>query len=395
MATSFDDEIELTALRERQSAKWTGYAPDVLPTWVAEMDFPLAEPIKRLLHALIDRGDTGYAAPRGFGQAFATFLKSEYTWSIAPKDVMAVADVMTGVRELLAVLTSPGDRVVINPPVYPPFFEAGKSARLEVCEAPLARRRDGDDDFWTLDLEAIERAYAASAERAGKTVHLLCSPHNPTGTVHSRATLEGLIALAERYDVTILSDEIHAPLTYVAEGAASPHIPLASLSEAASQRVIVLTSASKTWNLPGLKAAAMIATSDATRAVLRALPPETPWHAGHFGVLANEVALRECQPWRKRALYTLDRNRALLRALLTEHLPGVRYTPPAAGYLAWLDCSALGLGDDPGQAFLKRGRVALSNGPMFGAPGRGFARLNLATSRVLLEDAVLRMKSAL
>lgn len=389
-AVLFDD-LELTELRKRKSAKWTGYAADVLPSWVAEMDFPLAAPIARALHQAIDAHDTGYASPMEYGQAFASFCATEFGWSIGPKDVLAVADVMTGVRELVQVLTKPGDHLVINPPVYPPFFEVGTLVGLTTLEVPLRKESSGATDRWRLDLEAIERAYATPPARpGGAKVHLLCSPHNPTGTVHSADTLRELAALATRHRVTILSDEIHAPLTH----AGAVHVPLPSVSEQAARCSIVLTSASKTWNLPGLKAAAILAASEEMRAVVRALPPETPWHSGHLGILAGQVALREGGPWRARALATLERNRHLLGELLAQHLPGVRYTPPEAGYLAWLDCSALGLGSDPARAFLKQGRVALSNGPRFGVQGEGYARLNLATSRALIEEAVRRMAAA-
>ena len=380
-AEPFDD-LSLDTLRLRKSAKWTGYAPDVLPAWVAEMDFPLAEPITRALHEAIDASDTGYANPVEYGQAFANFCAAEFSWSFGPKDVLAVADVMTGVRELVQVLAKPGDQLVINPPVYPPFFDVAKSNGLVTVEVPLRHERTETRDDWTLDLEAIQRAYAAGAK-----LHLLCSPHNPTGTVHARDTLVALADLAAKYGVTILSDEIHAPLTHPD----ATHVPLAAVSDAAARHAIVLTSASKTWNLPGLKAAAILAVSTETRAMVRKLPVETPWHSGHLGILAAQVALKEGAPWRARALATIDRNRLLLTELLARELPAVRYTPPQAGYLAWLDCGALGLGDDPAKAFLKKGRVALSNGPMFGPPGKGYARLNLATSRGLLEEAVRRM----
>jgi len=384
VAELFDD-LSLTDLHRRKSAKWTGYATDVLPSWVAEMDFPLAPPIARALHAAIDASDTGYANPVEYGATYASYFAAELAWRFGPKDVLAVADVMTGVRELVQVLTEPGDKIVINPPVYPPFHEIGKLAGLETLEVPLAHQREGRADRWSLDLEAIERAYASGAK-----VHLLCSPHNPTGTVHARETLQQLAELAVRYGVTILSDEIHALLTH--PGAV--HVPFPMASEAAASCSIVLTSASKTWNLPGLKAAAIIATTDPMREVVRRLPEETPWHSGHLGILAGQIAFREGGPWRARALATLDRNRLLLNELLAQHLPAVRYTPPQAGYLAWLDCSALGLGDDPAKAFLKKGRLALSNGPRFGAQGIGYARLNLATSRELLEEAVRRMAAS-
>lgn len=378
------DAVTEQELRRRQSAKWKLYADDVLPAWVAEMDYPLADPIRRVLHEAIDAHDVGYADPRGLGDAFAGFATRTWGWDVEPRDVHTVADVVTGISEILRVATAPGEGVVIEPPVYMPFASTIRQLERVVVEAPLARTRDGDH---APDLAAIERAYASGAR-----VHLLCSPHNPSGILYSRETLRAIADLADRHDVLVVSDEIHAPLTLDGD-----HLPFPSVSSAAARRSIVVTSASKTWNLAGLKAAVMVACSAEARAVLAKLPPETPYHAGHLGILAARAAFTEaeCEGWRQRVLLILRRNRALLVDLLAEHLPAVRYVMPRASYLAWLDCRALALGDDPSKPFLLQGRVALSPGPPFGTGGNGHARLNLATTRTLLEDAVLRMRRAL
>lgn len=380
MQHPFDDVLE-SALRRRQSAKWRLYPADVLPAWVAEMDFPIAEPVRRVLHAALDDDDCGYADPGGLGDAFAPWAKARWDWTVAPADVHVVCDVVTGLAEILRVTTAPGEGVVIEPPVYHPFGAVIRQLGRAVVEAPLAR---SDDGSFTPDLEAIERAYAGGAR-----VHLLCSPHNPTGIVYSEAALVRIAELADRHGVLVLSDEIHAPLTL----GGARHRPFPSVSPAAARCSIVLTSASKTWNLAGLKAAMMIASSDQGRAVLARLPPDTPYHAGHLGVLAARAAFREGDEWLASAVDIIERNRTLLGELLREHLPAVRWVPPQAGYLSWLDCSALGLGPDPAARFLARGRVALSPGPSFGPQGEGFARLNIATTRSLLEEAVRRMAS--
>lgn len=388
MATASDhhpfDAITEPELRRRQSAKWKLYPDDVLPAWVAEMDYPLAEPIRRVLHDAIDAHDVGYADPRGLGDAFSGFAKRTWGWDVEPSDVHTVADVVTGISEILRVATERGDGVVIEPPVYMPFASTIRQLGRFVVEAPLARTNDGD---YAPDLVAIERAYANGAR-----VHLLCSPHNPSGILYAPPTLRAIAELADRYDVLVLADEIHAPLTLEGE-----HVPFPSVSSAAARRSIVLTSASKTWNLAGLKAAIMVASSAEARAVLAKLPPETPYHAGHLGILAARSAFtdHDCEAWRQSVLAILRRNRALLVDLLAEHLPAVRYVMPRASYLAWLDCRALGLGDDPAKHFLAKGRVALSPGPPFGDGGNGHARLNLATTRTLLEEAVLRMRHGL
>jgi len=381
------DAIDESALRTRRSAKWTLYPPTVLPAWVAEMDFPLADPIRLALHAAVDAGDTGYASPTDLGEAFAAWAGDRWGWRLPGSGVHLVADVVTAIAEILKVATAPGDGVVIEPPVYPPFAATIQALGRSVVRAPLRR----DENGWAPDLVAIERAY-----ESGARAHLLCSPQNPTGLVYPREALERIAALADRHRVLVVADEIHAPLTL--SGAA--HMPFPSVSDAARRRSIVVTSASKTWNIAGLKAAVMVATDDdddprAPAGILARLPPATPFHAGHLGVLASKAAFREGQAWLAQALSILDRNRRLLADLLAAELPEVRYVPPQAGYLAWLDCHGLGLGPDPAAAFLDKGAVALSSGPTFGAEGEGFARLNIGTSRRLLEEAVRRMRRAI
>ncbi len=353
----------------------------MLPAWVAEMDYPLAEPIRKALRHALDEHDTGYAFPAQIGEAFARWAARRWGWELFPEDVHVVADVVIGIGEVLRVSTSPGDRVLIEPPVYPPFAETIRETGRAISVAPLAFR----GDRWEPDLDAIARAYAA-----GVRAHLLCSPQNPTGMAYSKEALSVIAQLASRYGVLVISDEIHAPLTLPG----ADHHPYPTVSEEARRTSVVLTSASKAWNIAGLKAALIIASSDEGRAILARTPPAAPYHAGHFGVLAARAAFEHGDAWLASTREILDRNRALLADLLAARLPGVRYVPPRAGYLAWLDCRALGLGDDPADVFLARGRVALSPGPSFGQEGEGFARLNIGTTRTLLEEAVRRMALA-
>ena len=375
----FDHVTEAT-LRRRQSVKWQLYQQDVLPAWVAEMDFPLADPIRHVLHQAIDDNDAGYADPRGLGASFSPWAKARWGWEIAPDDVRIAPDVVTSISEIIRTSTKPGEGVLIEPPIYPPFAGTVRELGRAVVEAPLLRTAHG----YAPDLDAIERAY-----EGGARVHLLCSPQNPTGIVLTRAQLTTIAELADRHDVLVVSDEIHAPLTLPG----ATHIPFPTVSAAAARRSIVLTSASKSWNLAGLKAAMMIACSDEARAALSRVPEETKYRAGHLGILGARAAFTEGDAWLASVHRILDRNRMLLGELLKEHLPRVSWIAPQASYLAWLDCTALGLGDDPAVAFRERGRVALSPGPSFGTQGRGFARLNIATTATLLEDAVRRMAS--
>lgn len=378
------DRLTLAELRARRSVKWTYYPEDVLPAWVAEMDVPLAEPITRALTAALTRGDTGYAYGGDLGEIFARWAGRTWGWQPSPRDVGLVCDVVTGIEELLRAATSPGDGVVIEPPVYPPFAGAVKTTGRKVVEVPLVRHDRG----WESDLEGLERAY-----RDGARAHILCSPQNPTGTVPARAALEAIAALAERHGVLVLSDEIHAPLTL----SGASHHPFVSVSEAAREVGVVLTSASKAWNIAGLKAAMMIATGSEkglARRAVAGISPGVPFHAGHFGVLAARAAFEAGDPWLASTRLFLERNRALLGELLRQHLPAVGYRPPEAGYLAWLDFGAMTDEADPARRALERGRVALSAGPTFGREGARHARLNFATTSELLTEAVLRLARA-
>jgi cystathionine beta-lyase len=373
--TRFDD-LSLDELRARRSVKWRRYPDDVLPAWVAELDFPLAAPVHRALTDAVARDDTGYAYADGLAAAFAGFAAARWRWEVDPLRTLLVADIMSGVGELLRTLTASGDGIVINPPVYPPFFRMVGEVGRELVEVPL-----GSD--WRLDLDALEAAFAAGAR-----CYLLCSPHNPTGTVHSRDELAAVAELAERHDVLVISDEVHAPMTL--PGAA--HVPYLDVGP---ENGLALVSASKAWNVPGLKCALAIAASERMTEALRRLPEHVPFHAGHFGVLANIAAFADGGEWLDGLVAHLDAQRDRVAELLAAELPDVRHVRPEAGYLVWLDCRELDLGDDPSEVFLERGRVALSPGLPFGAQGNGFARLNVGTSGALLAEAVSRMRSAL
>ena len=368
----------LGILRQRRSAKWQTYPADVLPLTVAEMDFALAAPVAASLREAIERSDAGYAlAVPDLGRAIAGFAASRWNWDIDPAAVTAVTDVGVGVVELLRVLTRPGDAVVISPPVYPPFFDWIPEARARLLEVPLRRGSAG----WTLDLGALEAAFATHP-----AAYVLCNPHNPVGRAHTVGELAALARLARLYRVTIISDEIHGPL--VLPGAT--FTPLLTLPGAAEIAVSVL-SASKAWNLAGLKCAAVVTASPGMAAVVDRFPADIQWRIGHFGVITAVAAFTAGEPWLDRLLATLDRRRALLATLLRERLPMLSWHPPEATYLAWLNCAALGPDNKPRDRFLDHGRVALEPGLRFGAIGSGYARLNFATSSDILDQATTRM----
>jgi cysteine-S-conjugate beta-lyase len=289
--------------------------------------------------------------------------------------------VAQGITDVLRVVTEPGDVVLISGPTYPPFRRLIPYAGRVLRENPMTRGADGR---FRLDLDRLDRDLAAPEVRA----YLLVNPHNPSGTVLTRPELAAVASLCASHGVRLLSDEIHAQLVFPAEAA---FVPLLSLPEA--QNAIAFVSASKAWNLAGLKAALIVAGSEAV-ADVRAIPADSEITAGMLGVLASEAAFRAGGPWLDELLAGLDHNRTLLDSLLAKHLPEVGYPPPAATFLAWLDCSALALGPDPAAYFLEHGRVALSPGPEFGPLGRGFVRLNFATSPEILTEGVSRMAAA-
>ena len=377
------DSLTLDDLRKRTSEKWRKYPSDILPSFVAETDFPLAPAIHDALHAAVDRGDTGYVHADGrLAEAFAGFAASWFKWRVDPARVAIVPDVLIGNAEVLRVFTRPGDRVVIDTPAYPPFWPVIREYGLEVVEVPLARSGTRYD----LDLAGLERAFASGAR-----AYLFCNPHNPTGRVFSRDTLVAVARLAERHGVAVVADEIHGLLTLPG----ATHTPFISLPEATRGLTATITSPSKAFNLPGLKCALAVAGSDAALARFRALPEEIAARAGIFGVMASIAAFTDGAEWLRGLIAHLGANRALLGRLLAERLPRIAWDQPEATYLAWLDCRGLGLGPDPATAFRERGDVAVTPGQNFGRVGTGFVRVNFGTTRAILIETVERMARAL
>ncbi|MFI9643410.1 MalY/PatB family protein [Micromonospora sp. NPDC051925] len=366
-------------LRRRRSLKWRDVDSDVLSLWVAEMDTPLAPSILRALQEAAVLGDTGYAAPGGLPEAFAGFASRRYGWRPEPSDLVLVADIMAGVDVALKTLTRPGDPVVVSTPVYGPFMHHVDYLGRRVVSSPL-RHEAGVYHF---DPDRLAADFAAGAK-----AYILCNPHNPTGLVHTREELETIGRLADHYGVTVIADEVHAPLTMPGVR----HVPFASVDAEAAARGFSAHSASKAWNLAGLKAAILVPGPDADRVEIR---QELAVGASLWGVLASEAAFRDGQDWLDEIRVGISERSALLSELLADHLPKIQFQPPSATYLAWLDMRAYGLGDDPALFVAERSRVALYGGPYFGAEGRGFARLNLATSRAVLTEAVHRMARTL
>lgn len=365
------------ALKARGSIKWTRYEPDVLPLWVAEMDVDLAPPVAGALRRALETADTGYPGANRLADAFVGFAHRHWTWpGLREADVTLASSVIAGFVDALVLAAGPGGTVVITSPVYPPFTSYVREAGLSVVEAPL--RSD-----MRLDLDSIAAALSAAT---GRVALLLCNPHNPGGTVHTRAELEALARLTRAHGVRVVSDEIHAPLVF--SGASfTPYVDVDPTG-------IALHAASKAFNLAALPAALMVFGAEA--ADLRNAYRQGVHHGPtYWGVIAQEAAYREGDEWLAALIGGLEQSRDLLGELLATRLPQVGYQPPQGTYLAWLDMRAMGLGDDPAAALLERARVALNPGPTFGRGGQGHVRLNFATRPEILTEAIDRIAAAL
>ena len=382
--------LDLGALRRRTSEKWRHYPETVLPLWVAEMDVSLAEPIERALVDAAQIGDLGYAIADRYVEALAAFAARHWGWTdLNPSRARPVANVMSGVAAAIATLTEPGDSVVVNCPVYPPFYSYTENSGRVVDEAPLGT--DG-----RLDFAALEAAFERARARSTRPAYLLCNPHNPTGTLHRRDELTSVLDLAARYGLRVISDEIHAPLVLRGEFTPLLHLP-------GAERAVAVLSASKAFNLAGAPAAVLVTGANGAD-VIESLNHRVVPGPSHLGVIAQSAALDSADDWLASLLGELRLRQDLLVELLGTHLPGALYEPGEATYLAWLDLRSLGLAladeeargqmasvSGPAAFFLERARVAVSDGAAFGTGGKGHVRLNFATTEPILREAIERL----
>jgi cystathionine beta-lyase len=366
-----------------RSIKWSGCAPDVLPAWVAEMDYAVAPQIRDAVSTAVQRSDLGYAPPDDvdLAQEVCAWYRREHGWAPQPEHVVPLPDVMRGVDLGLRLWSRPGQPVVTTTPVYHPFLDTLALHGRPLADAPLAR----DGDGWSLDLDAVADGLAAGARLV-----LLCNPHNPTGTVLTREELSALAELVLAHDAYVVSDEVHAPLVHAG---GRTHVALSSLGEDVAARTLTVTSISKAWNVPGLKCAVALPGSPAMHAAVTALPQLLFFGGSPLGIHATVAALRDGGPWLDDVRADLLDRRAQLGTLLADHLPQVGYRPPDATYLAWLDCRALPVpsGRRVADHLLEHARVRLSPGEDYGTHGDGRVRLNFATSPERLREIVERI----
>ncbi|HCJ86281.1 MAG: hypothetical protein MB55_04705 [marine actinobacterium MedAcidi-G3] len=378
-------DLNLDRVRNRPGIKWERHGNDVLSAWVADMDVEVPDFIKEAVIERIEVGGLGYGfydEPIPVLEAFKSRMDTAFGWSIDTEDVMRVHDVIQGLEWVLHTLTPPGSEIVVQTPVYPPFYSSVEGTGRNWVANPLLENEEG----WALDFDHL----AEVAARDNVSALLLCHPHNPCGYVMTSADLAQIIEIAELNNLLVISDEIHCDLVY------SPHkhVPTASISELAAQRTVTLTAATKTFNMAGLRMAFIHSSSRQYSPQLKEIRPRMIGGINGLGQVATAAGWEKGDAWIAELVEGLDHNRHLLAEMLSEHLPQIRYRPPQATYLSWLDCRDLGLGDNPAEIFMSRGKVALNSGLDFGVEGTGYVRLNFATSPEMLAMIVERMASA-
>lgn len=380
---NFDRIVER---RGTDSNKWHKYGPDVLPLWVADIDFPSPPAVIDALRARVEHGIYGYlreGVPSDLVEVFTERCRKRYGWDV-PGDALVLMPGVNPANNVAArTVCAPGDGFVILTPAYPPILRVPGNAGLASQLPALVRRADGR---YEIDFERFERAITP-ATRA----FLLCNPHNPVGRVYTRRELERLAEICLRHRLTIIADEIHCDLVY----AGHEHVPVASLSSEVAARTITLMAPSKTFNQAGLKASLAIVTDPVLRErFLAARVDMVQATANIMGYTAMLAAYRDGGPWHEALLRYLEANRDFLADSVQRHLPGLTMAKPEGTYLAWLDCRPAGLAD-PFTFFLEQAKVAFNDGKLFGAPGNGFVRLNFGTPRALLAEGLERMRKAL
>jgi cystathionine beta-lyase len=383
MPYDFDRVIDR---RHTNSNKWRKYPADVLPLWVADMDFPSPEPVVRALRERVDHGVYGYGfeGPE-FAEVFVDRVQKRYGWTISPEAVVLIPGVIPGFNVACRALTQPGDGLLMQLPVYPPILRSPGNHGLTRDEAPLGRERNGR---YVADLDAFRAAIHARTR-----AFLLCNPHNPVGRVFTRDELSSMAQICLERDLPIIADEIHCDLLFQGRR----HVPIASLSPEIEQRTITLMAPSKTFNLAGLKVSVAVIPNPSLRErVMAARGDYVQASVNIMGYTAALAAYRDGQAWLDDLVRYLEANRDFLVEYVRRHLPGVSVTSPEGTYLAWLDCRSAGpAAADPFTFFLERAKVAFNDGALFGPGGQGFVRLNFGTPRSILTEGLERMRRAL
>lgn len=387
-AFDFDRIIER---RYGDSYKWNTYDPNVLPLWVADMDFPSPPEViealqKRVAHGIFGYPDWLHNQPEeamALRELIVERLNRLYRWQVHTDEILFLPGVIPGLNLAAHAFAVPNGGVLVQTPVYPPILQTAQTAGALSQESPLLQ---GTDGYYTVDFEALDRAITPQTR-----LFILCNPHNPIGKVFLKEELEKIADLCLRKGVIICADEIHSDLIYSGHN----HIPIASLSPEVASRTITLMAPSKTFNLPGLQCAfAVVPDSEMRKALLAARRGLVPW-VNLLGLTAALAAYRYGDAWLRALLAYLEGNRELILSFVQQHLRGIHVSPPQGTYLAWLDCRSAKLPKEPYRFFLENARLALNDGKTFGKEGEGFVRMNFACPRRTLEEALTRMRMAL
>jgi cystathionine beta-lyase len=388
MKYDFDDNPDR---HQTESLKWQTYDPDIIPMWVADMDFRSPEPVIQALVKRVQHGVYGYpagvhASPDelpGLRQAVLEHLSYHHHWEVEPEALIFLPGVVTAFNLASLAYAAPDGGVLVQTPVYPPMLIAAKSTGAVSQEMELTRLADGS---YIIDWEAFEAAFTTETR-----MFLLCNPHNPVGRVFHRKELERMAEICLRKRAILCSDEIHCDLIYPGHR----HIPIASLDREIAEQTITLVAPSKTFNLAGLQCSiAIIQNSELRKRFLAARKGLVPW-VNLMGLVAAEAAYRSGGEWLEQLLVYLQGNRDLLVETVHHELPGIEIAAPEGTYLAWLDCRKASLPDGPYQYFIKQAGVAFNDGATFGKGGEGFIRFNFGCSRNLLIEVLKRMKKCL
>ncbi|KAA8967659.1 MalY/PatB family protein [Mycobacterium sp.] len=379
------DRLTEEQLRRRKTIKWNHFGPDVLALWIAEMDFPTAPAVLDAIRGCVDNEEFGYP-PFGeadLPQATAQWCELRYGWPARPEWVHVVPDVLKGMEAVVNFLTRPESPVVLPVPAYMPFFDVLRVTGRQRVEIPTPQDASGR---YVLDLDALDAAFAGGAGSL-----ILCNPNNPLGTAYTHDELRAIVDIAAAHQARVIADEIHAPLVY-----GRPQVAAASVSDTAAETVVTLLSASKGWNLPGLMCAQVVLSNSRDNDEWHRVNMLHKMGASTVGIRANIAAYRHGGPWLDELLVYLRANRDHLVRALPEAAPGVKVNTPEATYMSWVDFRALNLPSEPAEYLLSKAKVALSPGLPFGPTvSSGFARLNFATPRAILDRAIEAIAAAL
>ncbi len=392
MAFDFETPLER---RGTHSLKWTHYDPDVLPMWVADMDFAAPQPVLEALRRKLDHGVLGYETnPKPLQTAVCARMERLYGWQIQPEMVILTPGVVSAFNVAARAFCAPGEAYLIQPPVYFPFLEIAGNAGLARLDVPLVKEIRGRLLHYRFDRDAFAKTVHSASGRL--RMFLLCHPHNPTGQIYSPAELQAMAEVCLEHEVVIVSDEIHSELIL---GQASFR-PLACLSPAVAARTVTLIAPSKTFNTAGLFCGAAVIPDPALRAAFKKTLEKLTMHISSLSLAAAEAAFSgACDDWLAALRAYLTANRDLLVDFVSQRLNGVRTTVPDATYMAWFDCADLlergMIGASPFEFFLKNARVALNDGGPFGLGGQGFVRFNFGAPRSLVLEALERMEKSL